>query len=177
VGDPVFIGAKLGRRVIFMAKEELFRNWFTSYFVRQFGAFPVYRGRPNLDAVHQAISILQQGKVLGMFPEGKRSKQNSLTPALLGSALIACQSHAAILPIGITGSENIRGFGWIWHKPKIKINIGQAFYLMKTEQRLTKEKLVENTLIIMKHIATLLPEKYRGNYSESEVTDDEDKKS
>jgi 1-acyl-sn-glycerol-3-phosphate acyltransferase len=177
VGDPVLIGAKMGRRVTFMAKEELFRNWFTSYFVYQFGAFPVYRGRTNLDAVHQAIDVIQQGKVLGMFPEGKRSKQHSLTQALPGSALIACQSRSAILPIGITGSEKISGFGWIWHRPKIHIKIGEPFHLMETEQKLTRQKLTCDTEIIMKRIAALIPEKYRGIYSESKVTVGEDKES
>jgi 1-acyl-sn-glycerol-3-phosphate acyltransferase len=177
VGDPVLIGAKLGRRVIFMAKEELFRNWFTGYFVRQFGAFPVYRSRTNLDAVHQAIGILRQGKVLGMFPEGKRSKQHRLTQALPGSALIACQSRSTILPIGISGSEKISGFGWIWHRPKIQINIGRPFHLTGTEHRLTKEKLADSTNIIMKQVAVLIPEKYRGKYAESEVSNGEHKES
>ena len=80
VSDPVLIGVKLKRRVIFMAKEELFRNWFSRYFVVQFGAFPVYRGSSNRDALRQANQILKQGKVLGMFPEGKRSREGSLTP-------------------------------------------------------------------------------------------------
>lgn len=177
VGDPVLIGAKLGRRVIFMAKEELFRNWFTSYFVRQFGAFPVYRNKTNLDAIHQAIDILQQGKVLGMFPEGKRSKQHCLTQALQGSALIACQSRSTILPIGISGSERISGFGWIWHRPKIQINIGRPFHLVGIEHRLTKEKLADTTNIIMKQVAALIPEIYRGKYAESEVTNGEHKES
>ncbi len=167
-GDPVLLGTKLGRRVVFMAKEELFRNWFSSYFVRQFGAFPVYRGKPDRDALHQANQILKQGKVLGMFPEGKRSQDSSLQPALLGSALIAYHNGVPILPVGITGSETVHGVGWVWHRPKLAINIGQTFYLPDVGHSLSREQLTELTDIIMKHISELLPEKYQGEYARRE---------
>lgn len=148
-----------------MAKEELFRSWFSSYFVRHFGAFPVYRGSSNKDALYQANKILKEGKVLGMFPEGKRSVECSLKPALLGSALIAYHNKAPIIPVGISGSENIRGFGWISHRPKIVMNIGPIFYLPDMGHSLTREQLMELTNIIMRHISILLPEQYKGEYA------------
>ena len=166
VGDPVLLGAKLGRKVTFMAKEEIFRNWFYNYFVRSFGAFPVYRRRINRDALYQAGQILKQGKVLGMFPEGSRSMENILKPAMSGSALIASINKAPILPVGIIGSEKIRGgVGWIWHRPRVTLVIGQPFYLPVLEHGMKKGQLGESTEIIMKQIARLLPEKYRGGYS------------
>jgi len=167
-GDPVLIGTKLGRRVIFMAKEELFRTWFSRYFVLQFGAFPVYRGKTNRDALRQADRILQQGKVLGMFPEGKRSQEYILQPALLGSALIAYHNKVSILPVGIAGSETILGLGWIWHRPKLTLNIGQPFNLPDVGHGLSREELMQFTDIIMQHISELLPEKYQGQYARRE---------
>ncbi len=164
VSDPVILGAKLSRPIIFMAKEELFRSWFSNYFVRNYGAFPVYRGTSNRDALHQAAQVLGEGKVLGMFPEGKRSYENKLQPALLGSALIAYHNKVPILPIGITGTERIRGLGWIWFRPKITLNIGQIFKLPEMGHSLNKEQLSELTNIIMKHISELLPENYQGEY-------------
>ena len=165
VSDPVIIGAFLGRPVIFMAKEELFKNRFTGYFVRQFGAFPVYRRQSNLQALHQSNQVLKQGLALGMFPEGKRSYQNKMTAALDGSALIAYHNQVPILPIGITGTEKIRGLGWMLHRPEITLNIGPPFYLPEMSYSLTREELTNLTNIIMKHIAELLPEKYRGVYT------------
>jgi 1-acyl-sn-glycerol-3-phosphate acyltransferase len=169
VVDPVLIGVKLTRPVIFMAKEELFRNWFSRYFVVQFGAFPVYRGSSNRNALRQANRILKEGKVLGMFPEGKRSREGSLMPALYGSALIAYHNRIPVLPVSITGSERMRGLGWIWHRPGVTLKIGQPFYLPEMGHSLSKEQLSELTDNIMKHIAELLPEKYQGQYSEREV--------
>jgi 1-acyl-sn-glycerol-3-phosphate acyltransferase len=162
--DPVLLGIKLGRRVVFMAKEELFRNWFSSYFVRQFGAFPVYRSGPDRSALHRANRILQKGHALGMFPEGKRSAGEGMNQASLGSALIAYHNRVPILPVGITGSEKIRGLAWIWHRPQITINIGVPFSLPASGHSLSRQQLVEFTEITMNHISELLPEKYQGQY-------------
>lgn len=166
VADPVFLGAKMGRKVIFMAKEELFRTKFTNYVVRSFGAIPVYRGRSNRDAMHTASEILRRGGVLGMFPEGKRSREGSLTSGLLGAALIAYHNQVRILPVSITGSEEIRGKNWLFHRPQVRITIGEPFFLSDIGHTLKKEQLSEFTGIIMKKIADLLPEDYRGQYSD-----------
>jgi 1-acyl-sn-glycerol-3-phosphate acyltransferase len=162
VADPVLLGAKLRRKVMFMAKEELFRNKFTSYFVRSFGAIPVYRGSSNRDALHQSSAILKNGGVLGMFPEGKRSRDGILMPGQLGAALIAYHNKIKILPVSITGSEKIRGRGWLFHRPFVVITIGEPFDLPEIGHTLRKEQLNELTNIIMQRIAVLLPENYRG---------------
>jgi 1-acyl-sn-glycerol-3-phosphate acyltransferase len=170
--DPVLLGAKLGRRVIFMAKEELFSHWFLSYFVRQVGAFPVYRGSFDRGALHQANRILKRGQVLGMFPEGKRSTGEGMTPAFLGSAFIAYHNRTPILPVGIVGSEKVRGFGWIWHRPQITFNIGRPFNLPDSGRRLSRQQMIELTDIIMSHVSELLPEKYQGEYRTGEMIED-----
>lgn len=163
--DPVLLGAKLERRIIFMAKEELFRNWVSGYIVRQFGAFPVYRGSGDREALRQANRVLKNGNALGMFPEGKRSTRGSMNPAALGSALIAYNNRVPILPVGITGSERIRGISWVLRRPKVTLNIGRTFDLPNRGYSLTREQLMELTGIIMNHISELLPEKYHGEYA------------
>ncbi len=164
VSDPPILGACLGRRVFFMAKEELFRNTLSRYFVRQFGAFPVRRGRSDIEAFRQAGRIIQEGKALVMFPEGKRSKTASLQTAQLGSAFIAYHYQVPILPVGITGTEAIHGLSWIWHRPVIKFVIGKPIQLPGKQNGLTREQLLEYTDLIMRRISELLPEKYQGNY-------------
>jgi 1-acyl-sn-glycerol-3-phosphate acyltransferase len=164
VADPVILGSKMGRKVVFMAKDELFRNRFTAYFVRAFGAIPIYRGSSNRDALHQASELLTNGGVLGMFPEGKRSRQAALTSGQLGAALIAYHNKVRILPVAITGSEGIRGKEWLFHRPGVVITIGEPFYLPEMGHTLRKDQLKELTEIIMGKIAVLLPEKYQGRY-------------
>ncbi len=118
-----------------------------------------------MKALRQAEKVLTDGLALIMFPEGKRSRKAQLQPALPGSALIALRSRAPILPIGIAGTEKIRGVSWLISRPRITINIGQPFYLPPVNGKLTRAELTEMTDFIMGHIAELLPEEYRGKYA------------
>lgn len=171
--DPPLIGISLGRKVMFMAKEELFRHRFPGYLMRGFGAFPVYRKQADRQAIRQAKQILAKGLALIMFPEGKRSLNAQLQPALSGSALIARHSDAPILPVGITGTEKLRGVAWLLHRPQITVNIGQPFSLPPVNGKLTKEELARLTNYTMERIAELLPQEYRGNYTGKEIANHE----
>jgi 1-acyl-sn-glycerol-3-phosphate acyltransferase len=160
--DPPLLGVSLGRETIFMAKEELFRSPLTAYFVGNFGAFPVHRGKLDRKALRQAQQVLSDGRALIMFPEATRSKRACLQPAYPGSALIAMRGGVPVLPVGISGTERVRGVGWIFRRPRITLNIGRPFRLSAKD--FTRAALVENTTLIMERIAELLPPKYRGVY-------------
>jgi 1-acyl-sn-glycerol-3-phosphate acyltransferase len=154
---------------MFMAKQELFKPRLIGNFLDGLGAFPVHRGRLDRKAIRQAQQVLADGMALVMFPEGTRSRSAQLQSAFSGPALIAAHSGAPILPVGIIGTEKIRGVGWLLHRPKITINVGQPFNLPPVSSRLTKEELAELTDFIMGHIAALLPPKYRGDYEGKEL--------
>lgn len=161
--DPPTLAASLPRRVVFMAKEELFRSkWGWSY--RSYGAFPVRRGEPDRKALHHADTTLKQGLALGMFPEGKRSASAQMSSASVGASLIALRSGAMILPVAITGTEKFKGLGVILSRPRITVRIGEPFFLPSTGGRPTKASLSEATDTMMKRVAELLPESYRGAY-------------
>jgi len=168
LADPAVVAVSLGRKAIFMAKEELFRSRFSSYFIGSFGAFPVYRGQLDRKALRQAEGVLAEGIALVMFPEATRSKSTKLQPAFPGSALIAVRSGTPILPVGITGTEKIKGIAWLLRRPQITVNIGSPFYLPPVNGKLTRTELAELTNYVMGHIAELLPVEYRGIYVSKE---------
>lgn len=172
LADPPLVSVSLGRKTIFMAKEELFRSRLSGYFVSSFGAFPIHRGQLDRKALRQAQGVLTQGLSLVMFPEATRSNNAQLQLALPGSALIALRSGAPILPVGITGTERLEGVAWLLHRPRITVNIGPPFHLPPVSRKLTKAELVGLTNFIMGHIAELLPVEYRGNYAEQEKLDE-----
>ena len=166
LADPPLLWVSLGRTTVFMAKQELFRSRFSSYFIRSLGAFPVHRGQLDRKALRQAEQLLANGMALITFPEGTRSKTGQLQPAFSGSALIALRSGVPILPVGITGTERIKGVAWLLRRPRITVNIGQPFHLPLASSKLTKVELVRLTNYMMGRIAELLPPEYRGNYVE-----------
>ncbi|MFC1988668.1 lysophospholipid acyltransferase family protein [Chloroflexota bacterium] len=164
LADPPLVSVSLNREAMFMAKEELFRSRISNYFIRKFGAFPVRRGQPDRKALKQAEKILADGFALVMFPEASRSQDGQLQSALPGSALIALRSGSPILPIGISGTEKMKGPFWMLHRPRITVNIGQTFHLPLVNGKITSTELVELTSYIMGHIAELLPANQRGIY-------------
>ena len=165
--DQYLLIIAIEREMIFMAKEEPFRNRVRRFLIEAFGAIPVRRGAANRGALRQVHQVLDNGLAMFMFPEGSRSKNAQLQPAFPGSALIALHNNAPILPVGISGMEVAeKGFRWVMlHRPKVTVNIGRPFYLSTPEGTLDKKQLEELSDDIMEHIAELLPPEYRGYYT------------
>jgi len=166
LADPPLLAASIPRRIAFLAKEELFRSPLSRLFVRAYGAFPVRRGIPDREALTRAQQALDSGLALGMFPEGTRSPTAQLQQGQPGTSFIALRSGAPILPVAISGTERIKGMGSVLRHPKIVVNIGHPFHLPPVEGRLNSARLSQATDLIMRHIAELLPESYRGLYAE-----------
>lgn len=88
----------------FMAKAELFDIWGLRVIIRWLCAFPVARGKGDQTAIHTAYQVLEEGEILGIFPEGTRSKDGELLRFKSGLALIAGHTQSPILPVVITYS-------------------------------------------------------------------------
>ncbi len=166
--DPPIIGAGIPRRIVFMAKEELFRSPLMALVVKGFGAFPVRKQEADRDALRQAQEVLEKGLALGVFPEGTRSKTAVLQPGMLGAAFIALRTGAPVLPVGICGTEGLRGAGFLRH-PAITINIGEPFTVAPAQGRVTRQALQDLTAFMMGRIAQLLPPRYQGVYDKGVV--------
>jgi len=165
LADPPLLNVTLDRKMMFMAKKQLFRFRLIGYLVRGFGAFPVHRGQLDRQALRQAYQVLADGLALIMFPEGMRSRRGQLRPAFFGVALIASRSGAPILPIAISGTEKLERLSQFWRRPQITVNIGHPLHLPPPRSKLTRGELAELTHSIMQHIAELLPQEYRGDYA------------
>lgn len=167
MADPPLIAASFSRKVMFMAKKELFRSRVIGAFLGS-GAFPVSRGQMGGQAMRQSLELLAGDGVLAVFPEGMRSQASQLGPAMPGVALIAVRSGALVLPVAINGTEQFGRRDWLWRRPVINITIGPPFHIPPPDGKLTKERLAELTDGIMGHIAAMLPPQYRGHYQERE---------
>ena len=105
--DPPFLGTFVERTVCYMGKEELFKNPIMAAICHWLNVFPVKRGAADKTAIKTAIKILKDGKCLGIFPEGTRSKTGKIGKAEAGVSLIAAMTKATIIPAAIVNTEKI----------------------------------------------------------------------
>lgn len=120
--DPVMLGAVLTRPLCFMAKAELFKVPLLRGLIRLLGAFPVQRGRGDIDAIKTSLRVLKSGKVLAMFPEGHRLIEGGAPRKFKsGVAMFAYKTGAVILPAAIICEGEMKPF------KKKKIVIGKPF--------------------------------------------------
>lgn len=120
--DMFLFASPMPRKVYFMAKKELFSIPLLNIIIKGLGAFPVNRGHGDLNAVKTTLQLLSEGKAVGIFPEGTRSKKSKgrVRPKS-GAIVFALESGAPILPVGIFG--NYRVFS------KMKVVYGKPYKL------------------------------------------------
>ena len=92
------------RRLVFMAKIELYRNVLLRRLWFELGGFPVRREIADLRAIDTSLAVLGQGLALGIYPEGTRSFTGEMLPFLNGAAWLALKTGAPIVPVGIIGT-------------------------------------------------------------------------
>jgi len=169
--DPFFLSFSFPRWIHFMAKEELFHSPFLRPWLRWAGALSIRRRgkiKEKQELLKRTRNTLEQGLILGMFPEGSRSHDGKLKKGKPGSAVIASKTNVPILPVGIVGTDKIKGISWLWERPSIVINIGKPFKLPSTNNNMSKSQRELLTTQLMREIAALLPPEYQGVYKEHE---------
>lgn len=100
--DPILLCAGLKRQIHFMAKAELFKNKFVGWFLGRLGAFPVERGKTDRGSIKHFEQLLSNGKIMGIFIEGTRSKDDQFLPPKNGVSLIAYDTKTPVIPVCIT---------------------------------------------------------------------------
>jgi 1-acyl-sn-glycerol-3-phosphate acyltransferase len=163
--EPQILHILLKREARFATKEGFFRNKIIGTIMKSYGSFPVHPGRADIGAIRRMKQFLAQGLIVGIFPEGTRSLNRQLIPASHGAAAIAQSTGVPIIPVGITGTEKMKGFGWIFKRPVITIKIGAPFHVPPETGKKAREAASQ---FIMERIAELLPAEYHGVYAKQD---------
>jgi 1-acyl-sn-glycerol-3-phosphate acyltransferase len=109
--DSLFLALSSPRPIAFVAKAEYFDRRLTRWLFRGTGQIPVRRGSPSAAkrALAEASGVLASGGVLGIYPEGTRSRDGFLHRGNPGPAHLALTCGAPIIPVGLVGTEAVQG--------------------------------------------------------------------
>ncbi|MBI2171505.1 MAG: 1-acyl-sn-glycerol-3-phosphate acyltransferase [Chloroflexi bacterium] len=162
--DPPLVAASIHRRIYSVGKEGLFKNPIVGWVLRSWCVHPIRRDGRDIEALRWMIQQLEEEQMVGIFPEGTRNPKG-MGKANRGVAYLALKTQATILPVGLTGTENIRSYGRIvFPFCRVRVNIGQPFSLPPIDGKVSNEVLDSLTEMVMRRVADLLPPEYRGVY-------------
>ena len=156
--DPIFCGALIERRSIFMARESLFTNWFFGPLITSVNAIPVKVGEPDISTMRKVIERLKQGGGVTLFPEGTRTHDGKITPFKPGLGLLSRRGKSPIVPVVIDGAFEC----WPRHKKlfspgPIRVTYGKPITVEKVKDMGDKK------------LAELLTETLRKMQTESRI--------
>ncbi|HEY0866814.1 MAG TPA: lysophospholipid acyltransferase family protein [Fimbriimonas sp.] len=152
---PALACAVRQRRLLAMAKEELFQHPAFGWLIAKIGAFPIRRGEADLESVKLAMSYLEAGESMIVFPEGTRSDGVRMLHIERGVSMLAKKTGVKVLPVGINGTQVLmpRGAKGRW-RHHVRVAIGPPFTYQEVatgrNERENREKFaleVQNRII------------------------------
>jgi 1-acyl-sn-glycerol-3-phosphate acyltransferase len=155
--DPIFVGISLPHRMYFMAKAELFKIKLLGVLLHGLGAYPIKRGEADIKSIKNSLRLLNNGQVLGLFPEGTRHKASE-TAVEPGIAMLAVKSKVPVLPVAIVSSYKFF--------KRTRVIIGKPIELNEYhDKKLHNEDYLKISMDIMNIINELKEDAAYGNNS------------
>jgi 1-acyl-sn-glycerol-3-phosphate acyltransferase len=173
--EAPFIGVFWPEQLEVMGAVDVWSRPGQNILARLWGGIPVHRGEYDRALFDKVLAALAAGYPLLIAPEGERSHKPGLRLAKPGIAYLAEQSGLPVIPVAIVGTtEDFWQKATKGKRPPLQMRIGKPVYLPpvggKGERRRASRQ--SNADLVMRSIAGLLPEDYRGVYTESAITPD-----
>jgi 1-acyl-sn-glycerol-3-phosphate acyltransferase len=155
VDGPVLMGLA-PRPVHFLIKQEAFAG-LLGVFLRAIGQLSVDRGAVDRAAVQGALRVLDEGKVLGIFPEGTR--RGDFARLRAGLTYFAVRSGAPVVPVAVLGSTDTKGR--LIHalpalRSRVDIVFGEPFQVGDGTGRRTRAALGDATVTVQERLTSHL---------------------
>jgi 1-acyl-sn-glycerol-3-phosphate acyltransferase len=175
--DSVIVQALMPRPVAFFAKAEYFttggvKGKVMKSFFESVGSIPVERGEQaaSVQALKTLMDILEDGKGIGIYPEGTRSRDGILYRGRTGVGWLALATGAPVVPVGLIGTENLQPAGEKGFKPHhFTMKVGAPLYFDKTGPDHSLPARRQVTDRIMDAIAELSGQERSASYNQSKT--------
>ncbi len=116
--DSIFLPLQCPRPVVFLAKSEYFtgrglKGWIVKTFFKATGQLPIDRsgGKASEAALNTGLGVLEQGQLLGIYPEGTRSPDGKLYRGRTGIARMVLEAKVPVIPVAMIDTEKVQPIG------------------------------------------------------------------
>lgn len=167
--DPALVYFLLERKDVYLLVAEKYQKYaLARWLVKLLDSMFIDRYNADFRALRAMLERLQNGGVLALAPEGTRSRSMALVHAWPGASYLAAKARVPVLPVAITGTEDVVVKDRLRHFKRIHINlrIGKPFILPELRRQDRDKILEQSTDEMMCQIAALLPAAYRGVYAD-----------
>lgn len=166
------------RRMTYLAKADYFKSWKTAWFFKSVGQISCERegGQKSQQSLEIALDVLQEGKLLGIYPEGTRSPDGYLYRARTGVARLALASGAPVIPCGLVGTEKVMPkeakFPRLLGRVEVRLRFGEPLDFSRYEGQ-ERDRFVLRSVAdeIMYEIKQLSGQEYRDEYASKAPTE------
>jgi len=170
--DPPFVGAFWPEELEIIGAADVFDKPGQGPVLKAYGVIPVHRGDYDRVLLNKIIHIIKSGFPLLIAPEGGRSHVPAMQRAKSGVAYIIEQTNVPVVPTALVGTT-----GDFWQRakrgdrPNLEMRIGKPITLPTITSKGNERHAARqhNADLVMRHLAGLLPEEYRGVYAESTI--------
>lgn len=174
VADSFFLPLVVRRRITFLAKSEYFtgkglKGRLTAWFYTVAGQVPI--NRTDADAAQAALAtaqrLLDDGKLLGMYPEGTRSPDGRLYKGKTGLARLALESGVPVIPVAMIGTDVVNPPGTkMWRFGRVTVRFGKPMDFSRFDG-LAGNRFIERAVIdeVMYELMKLSGQEYVDIYA------------
>jgi len=165
--DPPLILASIPTCITVFAADTHRHELFVGELMNALGAIWVRRGEVDRESLRSALDVLKDGGVIGMAPEGTRSRTGGLLEGKIGAAYLANRADVLLVPVALAGTEVGLPSVFRLTRPRLTVTIGKPFRLPNANPRADRQQLEAHTELIMRTLAAMLPEELRGVYRDN----------
>ncbi|MGD2207662.1 MAG: lysophospholipid acyltransferase family protein [Anaerolineae bacterium] len=164
--DPPVLMAVFPHRAYVFAAHKWENHWLLSWLFHSLNAIFVRRGEVDRKALRQALAVLRGGGILGLAPEGTRSKTGAMQRGRSGAAYLAYRAGVKLVPVVATGQEKVFSFLRRFRRARVRVVFGPAFEPPPVKGKARAAQVHAFAEEIMYRLAALLPPEYRGVYAD-----------
>jgi 1-acyl-sn-glycerol-3-phosphate acyltransferase len=174
VADSFYLPLVVTRRITFLAKSEYFTGtglsgWFQRWFYTVAGQVPIDRTSADTaqDALNTAKGLLENGKLMGMYPEGTRSPDGRLYKGKTGLARLALETGVPVIPVAMIGTNTVNPPGSkMWRFGSVTVRVGKPLDFTRFEG-LAGNRFIERAVIdeVMYELMRLSGQEYVDLYA------------